>query len=105
MISKSSTHIGSLEGISITRLTGCAKMVTLCNECHLDDDNDNDDDENGDLDLLPYPDSLQLPYDQIQRLVLQFPLEVLIIIVDVIMIIMTIYAIMIVMTKTGHIVT
>ena len=45
MISKSSTHIGSLEGISITRLTGCAKMVTLCNECHLDDDNDNDDDE------------------------------------------------------------
>ena len=45
MISKSSTHIGSLEGISITRLTGRAKMVTLCNECHLDDDNDNDDDE------------------------------------------------------------
>ena len=45
MISKSSTHIGSLEGISITRLTGCAKMVTLCNECHLHDDNDNDDDE------------------------------------------------------------
>ena len=45
MISKSSTHIGSLEGISITRLTGRAKMVTLCNECNLDDDNDNDDDE------------------------------------------------------------
>ena len=42
MISKSSTHIGSLEGISITRLTGRAKMVTLCNECHLDDDNDDD---------------------------------------------------------------
>ena len=42
MISKSSTHIGSLEGISITRLTGRAKMVTLCNECHLADDNDDD---------------------------------------------------------------
>ena len=50
MISKSSTHIGSLEGISITRLTGCAKMVTLCNECHLDDDNDDDEKVNSNND-------------------------------------------------------
>ena len=50
MISKSSTHIGSLEGISITRLTGRAKMVTLCNECHLDDDNDDDEEVNSDND-------------------------------------------------------